>query len=697
MKRLFTVIILLIASFACLNASDWHWKHPTPTGNGLRVVKNLPNVSTDCFIIGGDNGYLAISYNAGSYWNEINLPTTSTIVGIVPGSNGFSTAGSAAVITKEGDIYSTNGNLIHSLNAEVCAVKFDNGTAYIVCENSKIYTATDPNNWQEHALSFSSEPKSLGLRSGNIYIGTGDGVLYRSTDACNSWNAVITDNAGLQFNDITFSSDNIGYAIQNTDASGGQYYKTTDGGATWTSHRTGQNYNNLRSFFLTDNIGAFVCQYGYFMFTINGGDYWTEVRANTTGELSDIDYNSDYTVIGISEVGEILRLTKAQILMGQLSGDLISSTKTGFLLRDIAVNGQNVLSVGENGAVIRSADHGDSWSKIDMGLTTDISACGYFGNDTAYCVTEAGTIYRSIDGGLTWKIQTLDNERAFYAMTTQDDFGYIVGEKTTVYYTSNRGKKWSQGAVLNTTAFSIYGVTMDGTLNAWLCGANGKIAKTTDGGELWNLSTSSTSEDLYGISIFGSTGFAVGNQGTVVKTSDGGATWSKLTFPVSKDLRDVYTSDGTNVIAVGEDGTLYGSEDGGASWKKVIVHTGNTLYRIAAETINGSRSAWISGGVGTVLYSTNPMAGIKESGFVKTFGNIVNVYPNPAGNVIRFNLNTNKNIESVNIIDLTGNSVKSVSVIDNNEVNIENLTGGYYIVKFSTADGAEYFGNFIKK
>ncbi len=65
--------------------------------------------------------------------------------------------------------------------------------------------------------------------------------------------------------------------------------------------------------------------------------------------------------------------------------------------------------------------------------------------------------------------------------------------------------------------------------------------------------------------------------------------------------------------------------------------------------------------------------------------------PNPATSVIRFN----KDIESITIVDLNGRQI--AASISNNEVNIEGLAIGTYILKVTTPEGLTFNKKMIKR
>ena len=66
--------------------------------------------------------------------------------------------------------------------------------------------------------------------------------------------------------------------------------------------------------------------------------------------------------------------------------------------------------------------------------------------------------------------------------------------------------------------------------------------------------------------------------------------------------------------------------------------------------------------------------------------NNVSIYPNPATEVL--NVNANSNIQSVEVLNIMGQTIQSYSANDNNtQINISNLANGVYMVKINTENG----------
>src|SRR5499427_5687369 len=78
---------------------------------------------------------------------------------------------------------------------------------------------------------------------------------------------------------------------------------------------------------------------------------------------------------------------------------------------------------GSNGVVLRSLDEGKSWQQLHVegGETLDFRGLVAFSDKTAYLMSsgegEKSRIYKTTDGGETWKLQYSDNRKEFFLDT----------------------------------------------------------------------------------------------------------------------------------------------------------------------------------------------------------------------------------------------------------------------------------------
>ena len=130
----------------------------------------------------------------------------------------------------------------------------------------------------------------------------------------------------------------------------------------------------------------------------------------------------------------------------------------------------------------------------------------------------------------------------------------------------------------------------------WVCGLNGRILFTTNGGTLWGQQVSNTANVLHSIDFPSAlTGYAVGGpDGPIVKTTNGGATWSAGSIPSFISITGVDFADNNTGYVCGSDGKTARTTNGGVNWttNTITVNTLNTIYTIDANT---SITAGISG------------------------------------------------------------------------------------------------------
>lgn len=116
---------------------------------------------------------------------------------------------------------------------------------------------------------------------------------------------------------------------------------------------------------------------------------------------------------------------------------------------------------------------------------------------------------------------------------------------------------------------------LPGNINyGWICGFDGKVVRTTDGGTTWSGSTVSGAYHLESINFPSpSTGYTSGVEG-IWKSTNGGASWFNVTpvrtSPPSPNFWGCFFVDDNNGMVVGEgcgnNQYFYKTTDGGGSW-----------------------------------------------------------------------------------------------------------------------------------
>jgi photosystem II stability/assembly factor-like uncharacterized protein/phosphodiesterase/alkaline phosphatase D-like protein len=186
---------------------------------------------------------------------------------------------------------------------------------------------------------------------------------------------------------------------------------------------------------------------------------------------------------------------------------------------------------------------------------------------TGYAVGTGGSIYKTINGGLSWTAQTSNttqnlNDVYFPSVNT----GYVIGENGTIRKTIDAGVTWTTVTAPGVVTTSLNEVQFLDDNNGFIVAAGGRIKKTTNGGTSWTTPVSGTINDIQGLHFTDlTTGYFVASGGLIKKSIDAGGTWSTLTVATTENLNDIFFI-GSTGYACGTNGQVWQTVDGGTSW-----------------------------------------------------------------------------------------------------------------------------------
>ena len=238
-----------------------------------------------------------------------------------------------------------------------------------------------------------------------------------------------------------------------------------------------------------------------------------------------------------------------------------------------------VWASGSNGVILRSLDAGQTWQRLHVagGDALDFRGIVAFNATTAYVMSsgegEKSRIYKTTDGGETWKLQYTDKRKEFFLDTI---------------------------ACLSALHCLALGDPIDGKF---------LLLNTTDG-EHWNplpsdkmpqalpaegaFAASNTCLSLSGDEIFFGTG---GPAARVFHSADSGRTWTVAETPIahgnaSSGIFSIASTNGSQVVVVGGDyrdpqrasEVAAYSNDGGKAWQLSPQRPGGYRSSVARAT-----------------------------------------------------------------------------------------------------------------
>jgi photosystem II stability/assembly factor-like uncharacterized protein len=228
---------------------------------------------------------------------------------------------------------------------------------------------------------------------------------------------------------------------------------TSDGGATWTKQLNGQQAadlavrfyaaamattpnadseralrqaktmiaeGNTRSLldvhFETENAGFVVGTFNRIWRTEDGGKTWTPWmdRIDNTKELH-------FYAVAVDRHSKVTYLTGEQGMVWKLdpAAKRFAAIQTPYngTLFGLIADGENLLAYGMRGSLLRSADGGNSWEKVNLGTVAGISDGVVLSDGRDALVTQGGEVLISNDRGRTFQSWKPTQPMPYYGVT----------------------------------------------------------------------------------------------------------------------------------------------------------------------------------------------------------------------------------------------------------------------------------------
>ncbi len=300
--------------------------------------------------------------------------------------------------------------------------------------------------------------------------------------------------------------------------------------------------NNLKGdFFLTDQTGWVVGYNGTILHTTDGGVHWVTQHSNNTESIWNIffiDENEGWAV-GWSSIyhttnaGNSWEKQAKPNYLGDMTDVCFVNPDTGWI-------------VGTYNIVFNTTDGGDHWNRISSNINQ---------NNGFYSVAFVNRLHGCAVGG----------------SILSGDVGYIK-------VTDDGGLTWTETTPEKNSRYNKI-VFLDDNIG-WVCGENGELLKTTDGGYRWTHYDIGYDE-FKDIHFFNQERGVVLSHSSVRITNDGGETWSDPINLNEFNSLQAFTSGADNhLVAVGYDGLIAKSVDGGYTWEKVSRGTTQDIKQI---------------------------------------------------------------------------------------------------------------------
>ncbi|MES2113767.1 MAG: YCF48-related protein [Pseudomonadota bacterium] len=225
------------------------------------------------------------------------------------------------------------------------------------------------------------------------------GIVLLSDDQGKSWRQAGKVPADVTLTGVSFATEKEGWAVGHA----GVVLHTVDGGERWELQRSAPDQDRplFAVHFFDASRGVAVGLWSLVLTTGDGGRHWTERQLPSPPGARRADLNLFGLFAGpggalyaAAEKGYVLHTDDQGASWNYLATGYRGSFWTGAALADGAL-----LVGGLRGALYRSADAGQHWSRIDTGTTASITGMARTGSDGGVlAVGQDGLTLRSEDG-----------------------------------------------------------------------------------------------------------------------------------------------------------------------------------------------------------------------------------------------------------------------------------------------------------
>lgn len=570
----------------------WFWQNQTPQGNSLRAM-SWADASNGWAV--GTPGTVLRTSDGGRTWAVQDPGTTRDLTGV-----SFTSATRGWIVGLTGTVRTTS----------------DGGTTWTA--------QTSGTTTNLRAVSFATS--NIGVAVGDT--GTTTSTIRYTADGGATWRAASTTST-VGLTDVEMVSATTGWAV----GGAGQILRTLDGGATWTVRPSPTTAGlSAISFAPGGTVGYLVGNAVLPNWTIyrttNSGATWTAVSGlGATGAINlfGVDVLDSNNAVTVGANGQIRRTTDGGATWLNQSQNNVGATA----LRAVKLfSATGAYAIGDIGSMFYSTNGGDSWFTLLQGSLATWRASSFSDANNGWVVGTNGAVMRTADAGQTWEQQAggIRTYRAVHFVSSTT--GWLVGDNGIIRKTTN-GRDWV--AQTSGTTQQLNGVWFLSPTTGIAVGNNGVMRKTTDGGATWSARASGTGQAINAIWFANATtGYLVGNNGIIRKTTNGGETWNGLTSGTGQTLLTV-RGVSANTVWVGGNGGVLRKTTNGSTWSGLTPGVGTnpirtlfftdantgwlgSTYGIVKKTTNGG-TTWTSQNAGMPTVTTDAVTGVYTAWF----------------------------------------------------------------------------------
>jgi photosystem II stability/assembly factor-like uncharacterized protein len=210
----------------------------------------------------------------------------------------------------------------------------------------------------------------------------------------------------------------------------GTILETADGGETWTTSASG---TDLTLYGVAQGNGRSWVSGDQGLFLVNEGSGWEEVYGLDT----------NFPLYGVSAAGDVVAAVGDQTAwVSEDAGGEWRDVGGTWRVRAVEVRSADVIfAVGDDGLFMRWNDI--TWVPRTTGVTASLRALAFESDTNGVAVGMGGAVILTADGGETWTAATTTPTDDLYGVTFSSNAYLAVGAGGTIWRSTDGGDSWS--------------------------------------------------------------------------------------------------------------------------------------------------------------------------------------------------------------------------------------------------------------
>ncbi|HYN42229.1 MAG TPA: YCF48-related protein [Thermoanaerobaculia bacterium] len=233
-----------------------------------------------------------------------------------------------------------------------------------------------------------------------------------------------------------------------------------------------------------DGLAVAVGERGHVLLSSDGGKSWAQVEAPTRALLTGVWLHDARLGWAVGHDETILRTRDG----GKTWQRVRHAPEEEKPLLDVWFRDESRgFAVGAYGLLLSTTDGGDTWESrtVAEGNDTHLNAIAEAGG-SLYLAGEAGSLYRSDDGGESWQALESPYQGSFFGLLPLSDGGLLAfGLRGNVFRSEDRGKTWN--SVPSGTEATLMAGRELGEGKVAVAGMAGVLLWSEDGGRTFRL------------------------------------------------------------------------------------------------------------------------------------------------------------------------------------------------------------------